>query len=355
MSEPLRVGLIGYGTAGEFFHAPLIATTPGMVLDTVVTGNEERRRRILAAHPGARVVPEAERLWDSDGPVDLVVVAAPNRAHVPLARAALEAGRPVVVDKPIAPTAAEAAELDALARERGLLLNVFQNRRWDGDFRTLRDLAGSGELGEVRRFESRFERWRPAPKPGWREQGDPAQAGGVLYDLGSHLVDQALVLLGPAAAVYAERDHRRPGVKTDDDVFIALHHENGARSHLWASAVAGQLGPRFRVLGSESAYVKHRMDPQEAELRAGGRPGGPGWGAEPRDRWGLLGAGDDVKPVETLPGDYPAFYRGVARALREGGPGPVPAADAVRVMEVLDAARESAAAGTVVTLAGGAG
>ena len=213
----------------------------------------------------------ADELFDGADRLDLVVVATPNRTHVELARRALEAGLPVVVDKPLAPTAAEARELAALAEARGLLLAPFQNRRWDNDFLTLRSLLAEDALGEVYRFESRFERWRPRPKGGWRESGDPEEVGGLLYDLGSHLVDQALTLFGPAASVYAESDVRRAGAGADDDTFIALTHDNGVRSHLWMSATAAQLGPRFRVLGSRAAYVKSRARPAGGRA-ARGRP-----------------------------------------------------------------------------------
>ncbi|WP_420876667.1 Gfo/Idh/MocA family oxidoreductase, partial [Streptomyces niveiscabiei] len=207
-ANPLRVGLIGYGLAGSVFHAPLIGTTKGLTLDTVVTSNPDRQAQARAEHPGAGVVASPDELLARAGELDLVVIASPNRTHVPLATAALDAGLPVVVDKPIAGTAAEARALAALAEERGLLLSVFQNRRWDNDFLTLRKLLADGELGDVWRFESRFERWRPLPKGGWRESGDPAEIGGLLYDLGSHLVDQALVLFGPVTSVYAEADVR---------------------------------------------------------------------------------------------------------------------------------------------------
>jgi predicted dehydrogenase len=210
----LRVGLIGYGLAGSAFHAPLIAATPGMELAAVVTANPERARQVRERYPGAVVVDSAERLWERAPDLDLTVVATPNRTHVPLAVAALDAGLAVVVDKPLATTAEDGRRLADEARRRGLLLSVFQNRRWDGDFLTLRRLIGEGALGEVHRFESRFERWRPTPKTGWREQGDPAEAGGVLFDLGAHLIDQALVLFGPARRVYAELDRRRPGWTT---------------------------------------------------------------------------------------------------------------------------------------------
>lgn len=348
-SAEIRVGLIGYGLAGEAFHAPLIATTPGMRLAAVVTANAGRAARVRAAHPDAAVLDSAERLWERAGEIDLAVVASPNRSHVPLARAALEAGLAVVVDKPLAATAAEGRALAEEARRRGLFLTVFQNRRWDGDFLTLRRLLAGGALGEVHRFESRFERWRPEPKGGWRERGDPAEAGGVLYDLGSHLADQALVLFGPARQVYAEVARRREGVEADDDACVALTHASGVRSHLWVSLVAADYGPRMRVLGSRGAYVKHGLDVQEAALRAGGRPG-PGWGEEAPEQWGRIGADEAWLPIPTEPGAYPAFYAAVAAALRDGGPLPVDPMDAVATLEVLEAARRSSAEGVVITL-----
>ncbi|RST04495.1 oxidoreductase [Streptomyces sp. WAC05374] len=352
--RPLRVGLVGYGLAGSVFHAPLITATEGMVLDTVVTSSPERQRQARDAFGDVRPAASADELWARAGELDLVVIASPNKTHVPLATAALEAGLPVVVDKPVAGTAAEARALGALADERGLLLSVFQNRRWDNDFLTLRALLDRGELGDVQRFESRFERWRPRLKGGWRESGKPEEFGGLLYDLGSHVVDQALVLFGPAAQVYAESDVRREGAEADDDTFIALTHTSGVRSHLYVSATAAQLGPRFRVLGSRAGYVKYGLDPQEAALREGERPG-LGWGIEPESMWGTLGAGESPRtgggtPVPSLPGDYPAYYAAIASALRDGTPPPVTAHEAAAALDVLEAARRSARDGVTVTL-----
>ncbi|AXE86178.1 Gfo/Idh/MocA family oxidoreductase [Streptomyces sp. Go-475] len=352
--SPLRVGLVGYGLAGSVFHAPLIAATEGLTLDTVVTSNPERQQQARAEFPDVRLSASPDELFDRAAELDLIVVASPNKTHVPLATTALEAGLPVVVDKPVAGTAAEARTLAALAEERGLLLSVFQNRRWDNDFLTLRKLLEEGELGDVWRFESRFERWRPQLKGGWRESGDPAEIGGLLYDLGSHVVDQALVLFGPAAAVYAESDLRRPGAETDDDTFIAITHASGVRSHLHVSATTAQLGPRFRVLGSRAGYVKYGLDPQEAALREGRRPG-PDWGAEPESLWGRVGSGESPvtgggRPEPTLPGDYPAYYAAVAKALLEGAPNPVTAREAAAALDVLEAARRSAREKVTVTL-----
>jgi predicted dehydrogenase len=347
----VRVGLIGYGLAGAVFHAPLIASTPGLRLASVVTGNPERQAQARGEHPGVRILGHVDELWRAADEHDLIVVATTNATHLPLGEAAVQAGLPVVVDKPLALTAAEGRRLVAAARERGVLLTVFHNRRWDGDLRTLRRLLADDALGTVHRLESRFDRWRPALRPGaWREQERPEAGGGLLLDLGSHLVDQAVLLFGRPRSVYAEVDVRRAGAQGDDDVFIALEHPGGVRAHLWASVLAAQAGPRLRVLGDRATYVKHGLDVQEELLRSGRRPTEQGWGREPPERWGLLGVDGERRQVETEPGAYQLFYAGVAEALRGGGAPPVDPEDAVAVLAVLDAARQSAAAGTTVRL-----
>ncbi|MGW1680698.1 Gfo/Idh/MocA family oxidoreductase [Saccharopolyspora sp. NPDC002376] len=348
MSSALRVGLVGYGVGGAVFHAPLIAAHPSLRLSAVVTANPERQQQVRAEHPDAAVVDDVDSLLAGD--LDLVVVASPNRTHVELATAALDAGLPVVVDKPFTPTAVEGRRLIEHAQAKGQLLTVFQNRRWDNDVRTVAKLLGDGELGRVHRFESRFERWSPTPKPTWRDSGGAEDVAGILYDLGSHLIDQALQLFGPVAAVYAELDHRREGVQADDDSYVALTHTNGVRSHLWMSKVAAQSGPRFRVLGDRAAFTKYGLDPQEAELRAGRLPMDGTWGREPEENWGVLGVGDDVHRVPSEPGDYLAFYDGVVNAVRDGTPPPVDPADAVAALDIIAAARRSAAEITVERL-----
>ena len=208
--SPLRVGLLGYGLAGRVFHAPLVAATDGLSLTAVVTTDPDRRAQVLRDHPGTTLFDRSDQLVDS-GEVDVIVVATPNRSHVAMARLAVAAGLPVVVDKPLAAISAEGREVVGEAQLRGVPLTVFQNRRWDGDFLTVRRLMGEGVLGTVLRFESRFDRWRPVIRPRWREQAAPEDAGGILFDLGAHLVDQAVQLFGPVESVYAEIDHRRAG------------------------------------------------------------------------------------------------------------------------------------------------
>lgn len=341
--EPLRVALLGYGLGGQAFHAPLIAATPGLRLTTIVTSNPERAAAAAKDHPGARIVDSANRVWEKAREHDLVVIATPNRFHVPLARAALARRIAVVIDKPMAATAREARELIAEARSLGVPLTVFQNRRWDGELLTARRLIAEGVLGEVIRFESRLDRWRPVPAPdAWREAGAPEDAGGLLYDLGSHLIDQALLLFGPVTDVYAELERRRPGVVVDDDMFVALRHASGVRSHLWATALAAQPGMRMRVLGTKAAYTKLQADVQEPWLRAGRRADEPGFGEDPVEQWGVVGAGTDVRPMKTENGNYRAFYAQTERWLREGAPPPVDPEDAVAVLEIIEAAQRRA-------------
>lgn len=319
-----------------------------------MTRDPARQRQAKDAHPRARVFDTAAQLWDHASEIDVVVLASPNRTHVPLSLEALNAGLNVVVDKPLAPTAAEGCHLIEVARQRERMLTVFQNRRWDGDFLTVRRLLKEGVLGEPHRFESRFERWRPVPKPGWRERGGPEEAGGLLYDLGSHLIDQALVLFGPASDVYAELDQRRSSVEVDDDSFVAITHRSGVRSHLFMSAVAAQLGPRFRLLGSKAAYVKYGLDVQEAALRNNLGLDSTGFGQDPRDAWGQLGSGDETQSIPTEVGSYQQFYEGVAAALSGAAPPPVDPADAVAALEVIDAARRSADERRIVSMDGDA-
>ena len=341
-SDPVRVALIGYGLGGRVFHAPFIEATAGVELAAVVTSNPQRRAQVEAVHAGAVVLDSADALWSAAGAlgIDLVVVTTPNRSHVPLALASVEAGLAVVVDKPLTASASDGRRLVGEARRRGVPLSVFQNRRWDGDFLTVRRLVDAGALGDLHRFESRYERWRPQRSPeAWRERSDPEDAGGLLADLGSHLIDQAVLLLGPPVSVYAELARRRPGAAVDDDVFVALEHRSGARSHLWSSSVAARPGPRFRVLGSDAAYTVWGMDPQEQALLQGLRPGAADWGASPPERAGAIGAGDVVTPVPTEPGNYGRFYELVVPWLRSGGPPPVDPEDALMTLEVIDRAR----------------
>lgn len=331
----LRVGIAGFGLAGRVFHAPLVAATEGLALAAVLTRSPERAEQAREAHPGVLVADDLGALLDA---CDVLVVATPNRSHVEVALAGMERGLAVVVDKPAAPVAAEARRLlDAAGR-----VTVFQNRRWDGDFLTAERLVRDGALGDVVRLESRFERFSPEVDPErWRERPDPEEGGGVLLDLGAHLVDQAVRLLGPPVAVYGEVDRRRPGAQVDDDVFVALEHEGGARSHLWMSKAAPLHGPRFRLSGLAAGFACDGLDPQEDQLAAGLRPGEPGYGEAPPGRLG-------DRPLALERGRYEDFYAGVRDWASGAAAPPVDPADSVRVLEILEAARRSARDGVVV-------
>jgi predicted dehydrogenase len=347
----LRIAIAGFGLAGEVFHAPLIDATPGLMVAAVATGNPVRAARARAQYPGVDVAADADALLARADHFDALVVATPNRMHVPIARAALHRGLPVVVDKPLATRAGEAQALVDDFAAAGVPLSVFQNRRLDGDFITVARVVADGSLGVISRFESRYERFRPQVREdAWREQPAAAEGGGLLLDLGAHLVDQALMLFGPARRVYAEIDVRRPGAQVDDDVFVALEHAGGVRSHLWMSALAPVGGRSLRVSGTRGGIETPGLDPQEDQLAAGLRPGDPGWGEGEPAR--LVDRAGDERRMAIAPGEYERYYAGVRDALRGDGPVPVDPRDSVAALRVIDAARDSAASGTVIDTAG---
>ena len=353
---PLRVALLGYGLAGRVFHAPLLRATPGAELAYVVT-SDPARAAAAAAIPGVTVLASADEVWARADELDLVVVGTANIAHVPQATAALEAGLSVVVDKPLAATSAQAQALVDLADASPGQLHVFQNRRWDSDMLTVRRLAREGALGRVHRYESRFERWRPDPAGTWRDSGRPEEVPGLLYDLGAHLVDQALMLLGPVESVYASvRAVRSPrGGGPDDDTQVLLRHTGGAVSMLWASAVSAFTTPRLRVLGTDGGFEVDALDSQEDALRsivaAGGEVTADGWGGEPESAWGRLVARDgSVSTVPSERGAWTSYYPAVVAAVRDGAPGPVDPRDVVDDLRVIEAAAESGRTGAAVVL-----
>jgi scyllo-inositol 2-dehydrogenase (NADP+) len=347
--EAIGVGLIGYGLGGSAFHAPLVQAEPGLRLHAVVTSRAEQVRR---DHPGVEVVASAGELL-ADPAVELVVVAAPNAVHAELAAAALRAGRHVVVDKPFTLSTADADQLIALAEAEGRLLSVFHNRRWDADFLTVRRLLEAGPLGEVSSFVSRYDRFRPAPKGGWKEEAGPGS--GILWDLGPHLIDQALVLFGLPETVAADLRTQRPGVEAVDWVHLVLGYGR-LRVLLRASMEVRDPGPRFEVHGDRGSFVKWGMDLQETAMRDGARPGDPGWGSEPPERHGTLTfevAGLELRGrLASAPGAYQAFYAGMAAAMAGQGPVPVAAAQARDTVLVIERALASAREGRVVEVRG---
>jgi predicted dehydrogenase len=332
----ISTGIIGFGLSGRVFHAPFIATNPAFRLDAIATSNPDRAAEAHAQHPNATIVATPGELLARG--LDLVILASPPHAHLEQGLAALEAGANVVIDKPFVPTVADAKQLIAKADEVGRMLAVFHNRRWDGDFLTVGRLLEAGDLGVVHRFESTFERWSGPNRDRWQDTSAAADGAGITYDLGSHLIDQALQLFGPATVQDAQLQRVREGAASEDDAFVSLLHESGVHSHLTMSRVAGISGPRFRVLGSRGAYSVSGLDGQESALKDGRWPGTADYGVTPERDWGLLGAGEDTSPVPTEPGDYPAFYAGVAASIRDGAPAPVDPRDACEVVRIIERA-----------------
>lgn len=317
----IRVALIGRGMAGTLFHAPLIRALPAFEL-AAIAGTPDAAAAIASAD------------------IDLVVVATPNLTHFPLARAALEAGKHVVVDKPFAVTVAEADALISLAAAEGRMLTVFHNRRWDGDFLTALQLVRSGRLGDILLFEAHWDRFRPAPKAGWREE--PIAGAGLLWDLGPHLIDQALVLFGRPDSVSGDIAVQRRGALADDYFDLTLRY-GAVRARLAASTLVAEPRPRFAIHGTQGSFVKYGVDPQEEELRSGASPLDPGFGREgPAGEGILISADGGRERVATLPGRYLAFYEGVAAAVLDGATPPVDPAAAVDGLRIIAAARAAA-------------
>jgi scyllo-inositol 2-dehydrogenase (NADP+) len=346
----IRVGLIGFGLGGRVFHAPLISSVDGMEMAAVLerTGNKAAER-----YPDIATYRTLEEML-GDAALSLMVVTTPNGTHFELARQALRAGKNVIVDKPMAVTSAEIAELIVVAREKNLLLAPFHNRRWDGDFQTVQKLLREEALGRLVAFESHMDRWRPTLPTERVWKNDPAAGGGLLLDLGTHLVDQALKLFGKPEAVSADVVCEREGAHANDAFTVRLRYA-GFMATLGANSLSIPAAPRFHLRGTRGNYWKHGVDPQEAALakitRIDERTSRhPGWGREPFAAWGTLHVGIDggtvSRPVETLAGDYRVYYAGIRDALLGKGPSPVSAPvsgiDAWRVARVLEWAAESA-------------
>ena len=340
LSSVVRVALVGYGYAGKLFHAALVDATPGLQLSVV---GSNRPDAVHADRPDVLVcAPEAAA---THADVDLVVIAAPNDRHAPLAEAALRAGKHVVVDKPFTTTLAEARHLARVARETGRLLSVFQNRRWDSDFLAVQATLAGDAIGEAMHVEAHFDRYRPQVRARWREQA--GQGTGIWFDLGPHLIDQALLLLGLPDAVSASFARQRPGAEAPDWAHVVLH-VGERRAILHASMLVAGGAPRWILHGTRGSFIKRRMDQQEAQLLAGMTPGAAGWGTD--DDAGILidGATSAATEVATPAGDQRAYYAAVRDAILGYSANPVPPAQAVAVMAVLEAAVAAAETGTAV-------
>jgi predicted dehydrogenase len=310
----IATGLVGFGNAARIFHAPVIRAVEGLELKAIVQRSGNSAREL---YPDVRVVPDLADLLADDS-IRLIVIATPNPTHFALARTCLLAGRDVVVDKPFTTTVQEADELIRIAGESKCLLTVHQNRRWDGDFRTVQKLLAEGPLGNLVLFESHYDRYRPELRPGaWRERKEPGS--GILFDLGSHLIDQAVALFGVPNSMTGEVRRERAGAEVDDAFDLVLHYAEPLRVILRATMLACAPGPRFTLQGTSGSFTKFGMDPQEEELKAGKTPGGPGWGKEPESHWGTLTTcgpqGPAARQVPTEPGDYRLFYENVRDAI----------------------------------------
>ncbi|WP_419321216.1 oxidoreductase [Caulobacter sp. ErkDOM-E] len=334
---PLKVALVGYGFAGKTFHAPLIAATPGLELHTIVSSDAAKVR---ADFPEVAVVNADLVRAVADPAIDLVVIATPDTLHASQAHIALDAGKHVVIDKPFSVTLDEARAIADHGRRADRLVSVFQNRRWDSDFLTLQALIERGHLGEIVQYESHFDRFRPLVSDRWREK----PGAGVLLDLGPHLIDQALVLFGKPQAVYADIAVQKDGGVAGDYFHLLLRYPR-LRALLHASQMTQATNLRLAVHGTAGSFIKSGLDTQEDQLKAGLRPGAPGYGDDPR--LGVLIQLEDGEPVSTpvqpLPGNYRTYYARIRDAITGGAPSPVPVEEALRVMEVIDAAQRSAA------------
>lgn len=351
----IRTGVIGFGLAGRVFHAPFVHAARGLDLRAIVQRSGDEAAR---AFPHAEVFRSADDLFRSD--VELVVVGTPNSTHVPLARAALHAGKHVVIDKPFTPTTAEAEELDALAQQQGVLLAPFHNRRFDGDFLTVQKLLEQGKVGRPVTLLSHFDRFRPTPRANTWKEAEGTEHG-LLMDLGPHLVDQALVLFGRPESITADVRTDRDGSSIEDAFDIALHFQHNGhkvRVDLGSTMIAADPQPRFLLQGTGGSFRKSGVDPQEPAILAGRSvpPQGDApdhWYTEDRAAWGTLTTPTDPanpaslrsETVRTERGDYRVFYQGIAEAIAKGATPPTAPRDAIRVARLLEMARESSRTG----------
>lgn len=344
--QPIQTAVLGFGISGRVFHAPLIAADPAYSLTAVVTSQAERAASVHASYPDTLVIPTAEELFAridaGELQLDLVVLGTPPGTHKSLALEAFRRKLSVVVDKPFVPSSTEAEELVSVAAEEGVTLTVFQNRRWDGDFLTLRRLIETGDLGDIHTFESRFEWWMPEGFGNWRDTAALDEGGGILHDLGAHLIDQAIELFGPVVTVYGEttRFDASPS-DADQAAFVSLVHESGTCSRLWMNGHAALPGPRFHVLGSKAGYIKWGLDGQEAALAAGVLPTDAAYGVEGPDKWGSLGTPGSLTQVPAERGSYPLFYAELVHSLGAKTRPPVDPQDSIEVLRVIERARRS--------------
>ncbi|CAK9884929.1 MAG: putative oxidoreductase YdgJ [Candidatus Erwinia impunctatus] len=337
MKNIIRTAIIGYGYASKAFHVPLIRGTPGLALVSVVSRDAAK---VHADLPDVTVVNDASAIFSDPG-IDLVIIPTPNETHFPLAKAALEAGKHVVVDKPFTITRAEAVMLDQLAKKQGCLLFVFHNRRWDSDFLTVSELLRTKRIGDLRYFESHFDRYRPEVRQRWREQ--QGEGSGIWFDLAPHLLDQAIQLFGMPQLLFVDLATLRPGAQTTD-YFHALLTYPEHRVVLHASLLVAAESPRFQLHGTNGSYICYGLDPQEGWLKEGELPSIERWSKTAHS--GTLICEEDGKlqqhSVTALAGDYPAYYASLRDAIQGEGENQVTAQQAIDVMTLIELGMESA-------------
>jgi len=343
-STPIRTAVAGFGLSGSVFHAPFIAANPAYELAVIATSDAARQAKAKDRYPQAKIVDTPDGVLALADHLDLLVIGTPPATHYPLAKAALEAGLDVVVDKPFVVHSNQGEELIRLAAKLGRVLTVYQNRRWDADALTVQKLLDAGTLGTVTRFEAGMERWAAAIAKEWKASATAEDGGGVLFDLGTHVLDLALRFFGPAEVTHAEIRARRPQESADDDVFLVLDHRSGVVSHVTLNLNSQLPGPRFRILGTRGGFVKFGADPQEPYLSEGGLPTDPEYGVEPAQNHGTLAVDGERTTVPTERGAYPEFYRLLADKIDDGGtassrPLPVDPADSVAVLKLIEQAR----------------
>lgn len=336
----IRTGLLGYGLAGKVFHSPFLASNPEFSLDFIATNDRSRQQHARFDHPKAQIVANARELEERFAELDLLVLASPVHTHLEQGLAALSAGLAVIVDKPFVIKESDGVELIRKSEEAERPLIVFHNRRWDGDFLTVKKVLQGAQLGKVFQFESSFEHWAPIALDRWHDVTPIDQGGGVIYDLGSHLIDQAIVLFGAVAEVRADVRTIRSGGGNDDVSFVELFHESGVRSHLFMNRLGAQPGHRFRMLGTEGTFLSFGLDGQEPALAAGAKPTDDGFGHTPESMWGTLGVvgakTNELTRVPTEFGMYSEFYEGVVANVHGSAPSPVDPWDALEVVKVIE-------------------
>jgi scyllo-inositol 2-dehydrogenase (NADP+) len=341
--KKIRTALVGYGSVAEKMHAPLISVCDDLELVAVVERSKERSKE---KYPQVKIFRTLEDLLYADV-ADLIVIVTPNEFHFPYAKMALEAGKHVVVDKPVTIHSYEAELLHKIALDKGLVLSVFQNRRWDGDIQTIRKILNEGVLGRVVHFESHFDRFRPVLVDNWREKDVPGN--GITYDLGTHLIDQTVMLFGKPQWVYAEILRQRTGAVADDFFDITLMFE-GIKARLTASVLVNAPLPKFLVLGEKGSYFKFGLDVQEKAFKAGQKPEGVDWGLENAEAWGILHLENSSTSYPTERGDYRHFYRNIAETILGQAKLAVKMEEAILVLKIIEAAFLSQKEGRRITL-----